>query len=154
MKPEDMTVVLKLAHDRGIYVVSDECYVYLNYTGIRSRRDVSAKSRASDHHRLALEDIRDDRLAARLCARPGAHHQCDAEAAEPEHVEPDIHRAKGGRSRLSGSQECVERMRDGYISLRDKVIEDCARFPESPVRCRRERFTPILTSVIISIVAG
>src|SRR5580698_9219016 len=33
MKPEDMTAVLKLAHDRGIYVVSDECYVYLNHTG-------------------------------------------------------------------------------------------------------------------------
>src|ERR1700690_2096570 len=33
MKPEDMTAVLKLAHERGIYVVSDECYVYLNHTG-------------------------------------------------------------------------------------------------------------------------
>src|ERR1700761_3477145 len=33
MKPEDMTAVLRLAHDRGIYVVSDECYVYLNHTG-------------------------------------------------------------------------------------------------------------------------
>ena len=33
MKPEHMTAVLKLAHDRGIYVVSDECYVYLNFTG-------------------------------------------------------------------------------------------------------------------------
>ena len=33
MKPDDMTAVLRLAHDRGIYVVSDECYVYLNYTG-------------------------------------------------------------------------------------------------------------------------
>src|SRR5450755_1100429 len=32
MKAEDMTSVLRLAHDRGIYVVSDECYVYLNYT--------------------------------------------------------------------------------------------------------------------------
>ena len=25
--------MLRLAHDRGIYVVSDECYVYLNFTG-------------------------------------------------------------------------------------------------------------------------
>src|SRR5215469_7890880 len=33
MKPEDMTSVLRLAHERGIYVISDECYVYLNYTG-------------------------------------------------------------------------------------------------------------------------
>src|SRR6185312_12388753 len=30
--PEDFTAILKLAHRRGIYVISDECYVYLNYT--------------------------------------------------------------------------------------------------------------------------
>src|ERR1700749_4277251 len=36
--PEDFTAILKLAHKRGIYVIADECYVYLNYTG----RDFSA----------------------------------------------------------------------------------------------------------------
>ena len=33
MSPEDMTEVVRLAHERGIWVISDECYVYLNYTG-------------------------------------------------------------------------------------------------------------------------
>jgi aspartate aminotransferase len=33
MSPEDMTEVVRLAHQRGIWVLSDECYVYLNYTG-------------------------------------------------------------------------------------------------------------------------
>ena len=33
MSPEDMTAVVRLAHERGIWVISDECYVYLNYTG-------------------------------------------------------------------------------------------------------------------------
>ena len=33
MKPEDLTAIIRLAHKRGIWVVSDECYVYLNYTG-------------------------------------------------------------------------------------------------------------------------
>ena len=28
-----MTSVVRLAHERGIWVLSDECYVYLNYTG-------------------------------------------------------------------------------------------------------------------------
>lgn len=31
MSPEDMTEVVRLAHQRGIWVLSDECYVYLNY---------------------------------------------------------------------------------------------------------------------------
>ena len=25
--------MVRLAHERGIWVLSDECYVYLNYTG-------------------------------------------------------------------------------------------------------------------------
>src|SRR5438552_251335 len=33
MSPEDQTEVAKLAAERGIWVLSDECYVYLNYTG-------------------------------------------------------------------------------------------------------------------------
>src|SRR5882724_2603334 len=32
MSPGDMTEVVRLAHERGIWVISDECYVYLNYT--------------------------------------------------------------------------------------------------------------------------
>ena len=31
--PEDLTAIVKLAASRGIYVLSDECYVYLDYTG-------------------------------------------------------------------------------------------------------------------------
>src|SRR5205814_2130848 len=33
MSPEDMTKVVRFAAQRGIWVISDECYVYLNYTG-------------------------------------------------------------------------------------------------------------------------
>ncbi len=31
--PEDFMAILRMAHKRGIYVIADECYVYLNYTG-------------------------------------------------------------------------------------------------------------------------
>src|SRR5437763_904903 len=33
MSPEDLNAVVRLAAQRGIWVISDECYVYLNYTG-------------------------------------------------------------------------------------------------------------------------
>src|SRR5258705_1219835 len=33
MSAENMTEVVRLAAERGIWVISDECYVYLNYTG-------------------------------------------------------------------------------------------------------------------------
>src|SRR2546428_11353938 len=35
MPPEDMREVVRLAHQRGIWVISDECYVYLSFTGKR-----------------------------------------------------------------------------------------------------------------------
>ena len=57
MSPEDMTAVLRLAHERGIYVVSDECYVYLNYTG----RLYSAGS---------VTDVKERLLISARCRRP------------------------------------------------------------------------------------
>jgi len=33
MSPEDQTSIARLAAERGIWLLSDECYVYLNYTG-------------------------------------------------------------------------------------------------------------------------
>ena len=45
MSPEDLNEVVRLAAERGIWVISDECYVYLNYTGKRfsvgSLRDIA-----------------------------------------------------------------------------------------------------------------
>src|SRR5215467_7226498 len=35
MSPEDLEEVVRSAAQRGIWVISDECYVYLNYTGKR-----------------------------------------------------------------------------------------------------------------------
>ena len=31
--PADFNAIVSMAHKRGIYVIADECYVYLNYTG-------------------------------------------------------------------------------------------------------------------------
>src|SRR3954453_4493202 len=35
MDPKDVDSIVRLAHSRGIYVIADECYVYLDYTGER-----------------------------------------------------------------------------------------------------------------------
>src|SRR6201981_1839828 len=32
MSPDDLAEVIRVATQRGIWVISDECYVYLNYT--------------------------------------------------------------------------------------------------------------------------
>ena len=50
MKPEHMTEIIRMAHERGIWVVSDECYVYLNYTD----RNFSAGSLCEYKERLVI----------------------------------------------------------------------------------------------------
>src|SRR5205807_2310666 len=44
---QDFTAILKLAHKRGIYVIADECYVYLNFTG--NSFSVGTVTEARDH---------------------------------------------------------------------------------------------------------
>src|SRR5689334_355580 len=50
MKPEDMRAIIRMAHERGIWVASDECYVYLNYTG----KNFSAGSLSEYKDRLVI----------------------------------------------------------------------------------------------------
>jgi aspartate aminotransferase len=130
MKPEDMTVVLKLAHDRGIYVVSDECYVYLNYTG----HPFSAGCvREVKEHLIIIGSLSKTyamtgwRLGYALGPAPiiSAMQKLQSQSTS----NPTSIAQKAAVAALSGSQECVERMRDGYISLRDKVIEGLRAIP-------------------------
>ena len=106
MKPEDMISVMRLAHDRGIYVISDECYVYLNYTGhLFSAGEVhEVKERLLILGSLSKTYAMTGwRLGYVLGPAPVV--SCDEQAAEPEHVESDVDRAEGGgrgAERLAG----------------------------------------------------
>ena len=97
MSPDDMTDVVRLAHERGIWVISDECYVYLNYTG----KNFSVGS---------LNEYRDRFLVVGSLSKtyamtgwrlgftlgPAAVVGRSAEAAEPVDFESDFDRAEGG----------------------------------------------------------
>ena len=131
MNPEDMTSVLRLAHERGIYVISDECYVYLNYTGrLFSAGSVHEVKERLHHYWLAVEDLRDDRMAAGLCTRPGAPSQRHEQTAEPEHLESHVDCAEGG----SGGAEWPAGLRERDAGrntsvLRDQVVDGLRAIP-------------------------
>ncbi len=118
MSPEDMTAVVRLAHERGIWVISDECYVYLNYTGKNFSVGSLNEYRDRFHgRRIAVEDLRHDRLASGIHAGPRAGSERRAEIAEPVHLKSDVDRAEsGGR--------CAER----FAAMRAKR---CARSTSS-----------------------
>ncbi len=130
MKPEDLTSVLKLAHDRGIYVVSDECYVYLNYTG----QPFSAGCVHEVKERLIIIGSLSKtyamtgwRLGYALGPAPiiGAMVKLQSQSTS----NPTSIAQKAAVAALSGSQDCVKQMRAGYISLRDKVVDGLRAIP-------------------------
>ena len=123
MSPADMTEVVRLAHERGIWVISDECYVYLNYTGenfsvgslneYRERFLVVgslSKTYAMTGWRLgyALGPAKVIAAAQKLQSQSTSN--------------PTSIVQKAAVAALNGPQDCVAEMRAEYIRLRDHVI--------------------------------
>jgi aspartate aminotransferase len=124
MSADDLQEVVRLAAERGIWLISDECYVYLNYSdkrfsiaSLREYRDRMivvgslSKTYAMTGWRLgyALAPVQIasaiQKLQSQSTSNPTSIVQKAAVAA------------------LNGSQECVEAMRKEYIQLRDQVVD-------------------------------
>ena len=130
MSPEDMTAVLRLAHERGIYVVSDECYVYLNYTG----QLFSAGSVTDVKERLLIIGSLSKtyamtgwRLGYALGPAPviAAMQKLQSQSTS----NPTSIVQKAAVAALTGSQNCLQEMRGDYIKLRDKVVAGLRAIP-------------------------
>ena len=130
MKPEHMTDVLRLAHDRGIYVVSDECYVYLNHTG----HSFSAGCvHDVKEHLVIIGSLSKTyamtgwRLGYALAPAPviAAMQKLQSQSTS----NPTSIVQKAAVAALSGSQDCVKQMLAGYISLRDTVVQGLRSIP-------------------------
>ena len=130
MKPEDMTAVLALAHDRGIYVVSDECYVYLNHTGKR----LSAGGMHGVKERLIIIGSLSKtyamtgwRLGYALGPAPIVSAMVKLQSQSTSN--PTSLVQKAAVAALSGSQDCVRQMLEGYVRLRDQVVAGLRSIP-------------------------
>ena len=130
MSPEDQTAIARLAAERGIWLLSDECYVYLNYTG----KSFSVGS---------LQDYRDRLLvigslsktyamtgwrlgyalgpAPVIAAMNKLQSQCTSN--------PTSIVQKAAVAALKGRQDCVDVMRAEYIQLRDHCVKGLRSIP-------------------------
>lgn len=134
MSPEDMTDLMRLAHERGIWVISDECYVYLNYTGklfsVGALRDFR-------EHMVIVGSLSKTyamtgwRLGYALAPAPvvSAMQKLQSQSTS----NPTSMVQKAAVAALTGSQQCVADMRAEYIQLRDHVVNGLRSIPE--VRC-------------------
>src|SRR5579864_7355746 len=134
MSPEDMAAVLQLAHQRGIWVISDECYVYLNYTG---KRFSVGSLREYKDRMLVVGSLSKTyamtgwRLGYTLA--PAAIVTAMSKLQSQSTSNPTSIVQKAAVAALKGSQDCVEQMRLEYIKLRDHVVKGLRAIPG--VRC-------------------
>jgi len=130
MSPEDMTEVAGLAHQRGIWVLSDECYVYLNYRG----KNFSIGSLREYKERLVVLGSLSKTYAMtgwRLgyAMAPAKVTSAMAKLQSQSTSNPTSIVQKAAVAALKGPQECVEQMRREYIELRDHVVEGLRSIP-------------------------
>ena len=130
MSPEDMTAVVRLTHERGIWVISDECYVYLNYTG--KNFSVGSLNEYRDRF-LVVGSLSKTyamtgwRLGYTLGPAPvvGAVQKLQSQSTS----NPTSIVQKAAVAALNSSQQCVEEMRAEYIKLRDRIVGGLRSIP-------------------------
>ncbi len=124
MSPDDLAEVMKLASSRGIWVISDECYVYLNYTG--KQFSVGSLQEYRDHMVIVgslskTYAMTGWRLGYALAPTQvlSAMQKLQSQSTS----NPTSIVQKAAVAALSGPQQCVEDMRLEYIRLRDHVVK-------------------------------
>ena len=131
MDPEDFTAILRLAHKRGIYVIADECYVYLNYSGgsfsAGSVRDVKehlviagslSKTYAMTGWRLGYA------LGPAPVISAMTKLQSQSTSSSAQMIQ------KAAVAALTGPPQCVADMKAEYIRLRDHTLDLLAKIPK------------------------
>jgi len=130
MSPDDMTAIVRLAHQRGIYVISDECYVYLNFTG---KRFSAGSLRDAKEHLLIVGSLSKTyamtgwRLGYTMAPAPIVAAMSKLQSQQTSNPTSIVQKA--AVAALNGPQECVGQMLAEYIALRDHVLEGLRTIP-------------------------
>ncbi len=132
--PEDLAAIVKLAASRGIYVLSDECYVYLDYTG----RPFSLGSLTEYKDNLLLMgslsktySMTGWRLGFALAPKAVVSQLQKLQSQSTSNPTSIVQKA--GLAALTSSQQCVADMRAEYIELRKRIVEGLRAIPD--VKC-------------------
>jgi aspartate aminotransferase len=130
MAAEDLEAIVRLAHKRGVYVLLDECYVYLNFEG----KPVSGASFLEcKEHVIVLGSL--SKTYAMTGWRAGyalgpkkiiaamSKLQSQSTSSAASFVQ------QASIAALTASQDCVREMRANYIELRDRALAGFKTIP-------------------------
>ena len=127
---EDLERIIKLAHDRGIYLLLDECYVYLNYAA----KPVSGGSYTwAKEHLVILGSLSKTysmtgwRAGYALASKKVTANLSKLQSQSTSNTASMVQKA--AIAALSGSQQCVTEFRAEFIELRDYMIAKLATIP-------------------------
>ena len=127
---DDLYAIVRMAHERGIYVWLDECYVYLNFSG-----DVVSGASLTEckEHVLVLGSLSKTyamtgwRAGFALGPKPIIAAMSKLQSQSTSNTASMVQRAS--IAALTSSQECVKEMRADYIKLRDRVLAGFKSIP-------------------------
>ena len=113
---EDLERIVHLAHERGIFLLLDECYVYLNYAG----KPVSGGSFTwAKEHMVVLGSLSKTysmtgwRAGFALAAKPVVANLSKLQSQSTSNATSFVQKA--AIAALAGSQECVSEFRAEFI---------------------------------------
>ena len=130
VSPEDMAAIVRLAHSRGIYVIADECYVYLNHTGRRFSVGSAVDAR---EHVVIIGSLSKTyamtgwRLGYGLGPAPIISAMSKLQSQSTSNPTSIVQKA--AVAALKGSQQCVQEMGAEYVRLRDRAVSGLRSIP-------------------------
>jgi aspartate aminotransferase len=130
VSPGDLERIVKLAQSRGIFLLLDECYVYLQYAGtpVSGGSFVAAKE-----HVIVLGSLSKTyamtgwRAGFALGPKPIIAAMSKLQSQSTSSTSAIVQKA--AIAALSGSQACVVEMRADYLKLRDRILAGLAEIP-------------------------
>ncbi len=130
MPRQDVESIVELAHRKGIYVLLDECYIYLDFNG---QPFSGASVTSAKEHVIVLGSLSKTyamtgwRAGYALGPRPIIAAMGKLQSQSTSNTATFVQHA--AVAAVSGSQECVTQMRTGYIALRDRILAGLGTIP-------------------------
>jgi aspartate aminotransferase len=130
MSEEDVEAIVRLAHARGIFVLLDECYVYLSFNGTMVSGGTFTDCK---EHVVVLGSLSKTyamtgwragfALGPKVIIAAMSKLQSQSTSNAATFVQ------KASIAAVSGSQECVLEMRAEYVRLRDQILKGFETIP-------------------------
>ena len=131
---EDLFRIVRMAVERGIYLLIDECYIYLQFAGeIVSGASLGATDRNIREHVIVLGSLSKTyamtgwRAGYALGPKPIIAAMSKLQSQSTSNASSFVQKASAVA--LASSQECVAEMRADYVKLRDRILQRLGEIP-------------------------